>query len=55
MVMSHLSGLARPANDAERRATTIKAVRGLLDAKRQLFAKDDPWLNAVQRGLERTR
>lgn len=55
MVMSHLSGLARPAGDAERRATAIKAVRGLLDAKRQLFAKDDPWLNAVRRGLERTR
>lgn len=55
MVMGHLAAATRFADDAERRAIEIRAVRDLLDAKRRLFAEDDPWLDAVLRSLERTR
>ena len=51
MVMGHLSEMARFADDAERRATAANTVRELLDAKRQLFAEDDPWLDAIMRIL----
>jgi hypothetical protein len=47
--------MARFADDADRRATETDAVRKLLDAKGQLFARDDPWLDAVMRILKRTQ
>lgn len=52
MVMSHLSTMARLPGDPARRATAIKAVGDLLDAKRRLFPKDDPWLATVKRILK---
>ena len=55
MVMGHLSAMARFADDADRRATETDAVRKLLDAKGQLFARDDPWLDVVMRILKRTQ